>query len=265
MICQSFYTKVEMVDEMKTIAPKFKEKGEQIKVQFMKNIQQESPELLNIFYRYLQSTGQLQLSLVDVIYSGTMQIERMDKLVPKIMQIAHKHRSLGILPEYYPIIKKHLLSSIRKVAAGRVTKEQLNMIQLTYNRVADVLMQVEEDLYKEVETDSGWRFFKPFRIVKKQVENELEMSLYVVPIDGKLKSIEGVGQYVTARLKVPDDIYYMNHQYAVAVEPKLRGYVLSICRGPGYYTNDRVTHYIFDELIEGDLLEVSAPAGVVTC
>lgn len=54
----------------------------------------------------------------------------------------------------------------------------------------------------------------------------------------------------------------MNHQYAVAEEKELGGYVLTMYPNPNVHMNDRVTDYLLDVAMEGDLLEVSAPAGL---
>ena len=83
------------------------------------------------------------------------------------MQIAHKHVSLGILPEHYPIVGKYLLGAIKEVLGDAATDEIIEAWAQAYGMIAEIFISVEEDLYKAAENKGGWRLFKDFTIAKK--------------------------------------------------------------------------------------------------
>ena len=253
---------IETVKEIKKIASAISINGEEVKDIFIKKLQKNSPELLHIFYHILQKSGRSKISLIEAVYSAAMQIEHIDRFVPAVMQVAHKHRSLGIQPEHYPIVEHYLIASIREVLGDKATEDGIKALQLAFNRIADIFIQVEKDLYQAVEQEGGWRLFKPFRIVKKEQINDVSIALYIVPLDGQIVGVAEAGKYVSVRIKMPGETYFLNHQYAVAEEKELCGYVLTMYPNPNVHMNDRVTDYLLDVAMEGDLLEVSAPAGL---
>lgn len=138
----------------------------------------------------------------------------------------------------------------------------MHALQLAYNRLADVFIQVERDLYQAIELEGGWRLFKPFRILNKELKNNGAMLLRIVPIDGKIVPVIDTGKYVSVRIKIGNETFFSNNQYAVSEEKEFGGYVLTLYPSPNLYVNDRVTDYLLDGAVEGDLVEVSAPAGL---
>ena len=60
--------------------------------------------------------------------------------MPVLTRVAHKHVSLGIRAEHYPIVGKHLLASIREVLGQAVaTDELINAWAAAYGQLADLL------------------------------------------------------------------------------------------------------------------------------
>lgn len=252
----------ETITEIKKLASAISVNGEIVKEVFIENLQKNAPELLHILYQILQKSGRSNISLIDAVYRATMQIEHIDRFVPSVMQVAHKHRSLGIQPEHYPIVGQYLIASIREALGEKATEEGITALQLAFNRIADIFIQVEKDLYQAVELEGGWRLFKPFRIVKKELKNDGLVVLHIVPLDGKIVPVTETGKYVSVRIKIPGETYFLTHQYAVAEEKELSGYVLTMYPSLNFHKNDRVTDFILDVAMEGDLLEISSPAGL---
>ena len=180
------------------------------------------------------------------------------------MQIAHKHRSLGVLPEHYPIVGQHLLGAIKEVLGDAATDDILDAWGKAYGVIADIFIQVEEDLYKAAEADGGWRLFKPFKVINKVQESELVTSFYLAPVDGsKLPSYEA-GQYIGVRLQMPGEQYLMNRQYTLSQPSGSGEYRISVKRESDTTPNGKVSNYLHDHVQIGDTFDVSAPAGVFT-
>lgn len=177
---------IETVKEIEKIASAIRINGEEVKDIFIKKLQKNSPELLHIFYHILQKSGRSNISLIEAVYSAAMQIEHIDRFVPAVMQVAHKHRSLGIQPEHYPIVGQYLTASIREALGDKATEEGITALQLAFNRIADIFIQVEKDLYQAVELEGGWRLFKSFRIVKKSGKMMLQWPFILCHLTAKL-------------------------------------------------------------------------------
>ncbi|RKJ28237.1 nitric oxide dioxygenase, partial [Butyricicoccus sp. 1XD8-22] len=121
----------------------------------------------------------------------------LEPIVPVVMQIAHKHRGLGILPEHYPIVGENLLRAIKEVLGDAATDEIIDAWANAYGVIAEIFISVEEDLYKAAEDNGGWRLFKPFKVAQKVQENEEVTSFYLVPEDGSTLPAFQPGQYIT--------------------------------------------------------------------
>jgi len=96
--------KQETIQIIKATVPVLEVHGVAITKTFYKNMFQAHPELLNIFNHTNQEQGRQQTALANTVYAAAVHIENLEAILPAVMLIAHKHRSLGILPEHYPIV-----------------------------------------------------------------------------------------------------------------------------------------------------------------
>jgi len=179
-----------------------------------------------------------------------------------VMLIAHKHRSLGILPEHYPIVGENLLKAIKEVLGDAATDDIINAWAEAYGVIADVFIQVEEELYQKAENNGGWRLFKPLKVAKKVVESDLVTSIYFENEDGSPLPAYEPGQYISIRVKVPGEEYLMNRQYTLSQASAEDGYRISVKRESDQTPNGKVSNFIHDNLQVGDLVDVSVPAGL---
>lgn len=63
----------------------------------------------------------------------------MDSLTAVLQNIAHKHASLGVRPEQYPIVGEHLLAAIKQVLGSAATDEVISAWAQAYGNLADML------------------------------------------------------------------------------------------------------------------------------
>lgn len=66
--------------------------------------------------------------------------------------IAHKHRSLGIKPEHYPIVGKYLIAAIKDVLKDAATDEIIQAWTEAYGVLADTFISIEKEMYEEAES-----------------------------------------------------------------------------------------------------------------
>ncbi|MEK4229350.1 NO-inducible flavohemoprotein [Solibacillus sp. FSL H8-0538] len=251
------------IDVIKSTVPVLEVHGLAITKTFYSNLFKDNPSLLNIFNHTNQEQGRQQNALANTVYAAAKHIDNLEPIVPVVVQIAHKHRSLGILPEHYPIVGQYLLAAIKEVLGDAATDEILDAWGKAYGVIADIFIQVEEDLYKATESNGGWRSFKSFKISRKVVESDLVTSFYLTPVDGSNLPTYKPGQYVSVRVSSPESEYLLNRQYTLSQPSNSNEFRISVKRENGSVVNGAVSNFLHDAA-EGTLIEVSAPAGVFT-
>lgn len=254
--------KQETIQIIKATVPVLEVHGVAITKTFYKNMFEKHPELLNIFNHTNQEKGRQQTALANTVYAAAVHIENLEAILPAVMQIAHKHRSLGILPEHYPIVGENLLQAIKEVLGDAATDDIINAWAEAYGVIADIFIQVEEELYQKAEINGGWRLFKPLKVAKKVVESDLVTSVYFVTEDGSPLPAYRPGQYISVRVKMPNEEYLMNRQYTLSQANAEEGYRISVKRESDHTPNGKVSSFIHDTLQVGDMVDVSVPAGV---
>ncbi|WP_413366137.1 NO-inducible flavohemoprotein [Lysinibacillus sp. 3P01SB] len=252
------------IDIIKSTVPVLEVHGQEITKTFYKNMFEAHPELLNIFNHTNQRRGRQPNALANTVYAAAVHIDNLEAIVPAVMLIAHKHRSLGILPEHYPIVGEHLLGAIKEVLGNAATPEIIDAWAQAYGVIADIFISVEEDLYQQTEAAGGWRMFKPFKIARKEQESDIVTSFYLSPVDGVKLPEAAPGQYISIRLSIPGEEYLMNRQYTVTDVTENNEYRISVKREDDNTPNGRVSTYLHNDAAIGTEIEVSAPAGLFT-
>ncbi|MCH7322135.1 NO-inducible flavohemoprotein [Solibacillus sp. MA9] len=251
------------IDVIKSTVPVLEVHGVTITKTFYHNLFRDNPTLLNIFNHTNQSKGRQQTALANTVYAAAQHIDNLEPIVPVVVQIAHKHVSLGVLPEHYPIVGQYLLGAIKEVLGDAATDEIIDAWAKAYGVIADIFISVEEDLYKAAENNGGWRAFKQFKIARKEQESADVISFYLTPTDGSKVPAYKPGQYVTIRVTVPGEEYMLNRQYTLSQPSNSQEFRISVKRESENLINGKVSNFLHDTEV-GTVIDVSAPAGVFT-
>ncbi|WP_075619310.1 NO-inducible flavohemoprotein [Paenisporosarcina indica] len=250
------------IDIVKSTAPVLADHGVAITTVFYKNLFAAHPELLNIFNHVNQKQGRQQTALAKTVYAAATHIDNLGVLLPAVKQIAQKHRSLGILPEQYPIVGEHLLGAIKEVLGDAATDDIIQAWAEAYGVIADVFIQVEKEMYREAEEqENGFKEFKNFKIVDKVLESDLITSYYLQPEDGSAVPSFSPGQYITIRLSIQGETYMFNRQYSLSQAPNQHTFRISVKKESEMNPNGKVSVFLHENAQIGDLIEISAPAG----
>ncbi|SFJ10715.1 nitric oxide dioxygenase [Thermoflavimicrobium dichotomicum] len=250
---------------IKSTVPVLKEHGEKITTHFYQTMLAAHPELNNIFNQAHQKLKDQPRALAESVYAAAANIDHLEKLLPAIEHIFHKHCSIGILPEHYPIVGKYLLQAIKDVLGDAATDEIIEAWREAYGVLADIFITKEKELYKQMEQQpGGWAGYRPFIVDKKVKESCVITSFYLKPADGKPIASYQPGQYISIRVKAPDYEYTMIRQYSLSDAPGKDYYRISVKREDG--TDQKpagmVSTYLHEQIQEGDIVEISAPAGI---
>ncbi|MGG1517773.1 NO-inducible flavohemoprotein [Paenibacillus oryzisoli] len=257
----------ETIRIIKSTVPVLEVHGETITKRFYQRLFAAHPELLHIFNHANQKQGRQQTALANAVYAAALHIDRLEAILPAVKQIAHKHRSLGIKPEHYPIVGENLLGAIKDVLGDAATDEILGAWADAYGVIAGAFIGVEAEMYKEAaEAPGGWADFRPFVISLKEQESDVITSFYLRPQDGGPIADFEPGQYVSLRFQIPGETNTHIRQYSLSHAPGQSFYRISVKRED---TRDdvpagKVSVYLHEQLQEGDVVELSAPAGDFT-
>ncbi|WP_354000728.1 NO-inducible flavohemoprotein [Sporosarcina newyorkensis] len=247
---------------IKSTVPVLEQHGKTITTVFYRNMFEAHPELLDIFNHANQSQGRQQTALANTVYAAAQHIDDLGAILPAVVQIAHKHVSLGILPEHYPIVGEYLLGAIKEVLGDAATSEIIDAWAAAYGVIADAFIGLEAKMYDDNESaDGGWRGFKDFEIVDKVEESDVITSFYLKPVDGKKLPYYLPGQYITIRTSIPGVKNVVNRQYSLSQKSNDETFRISVKREDSLQPNGVVSCYLHNEAAVGDIIEVSVPAG----
>ncbi|RIV02023.1 NO-inducible flavohemoprotein [Bacillus licheniformis] len=251
---------------VKSTAPVLKEKGTEITTCFYKRMFDAHPELKNIFNMSRQQTGGQPKALALTVLQAAENIDRLEDLLPVVKQIGHKHKSLHVKPEHYPIVGQHLLEAIEIVLGEAATEDILQAWAEAYEEIARVFIEVEKQMYEEdKKQDGNWEGFKPFVIMDKRVESDTITSFYLKPADGTALPAFSPGQYVSVCIKIPGEPYFLTRQYSLSDAWNKDYYRISVkLEAEEGQPVGKVSSYLHENMEIGGSLEVSAPAGDFT-
>ncbi|MGZ4160485.1 MAG: NO-inducible flavohemoprotein [Neobacillus sp.] len=251
------------IDIIKSTVPVLEQHGETITTRFYQLMFGNHPELLNIFNHANQKQGRQQKALAGTVYAAAQYIDNLEAILPVVKQIAHKHRSLGIKPEHYPIVGKHLLLAIKDVLGDAATDEIIDAWAQAYNLIADAFISVEVEMYNESATQQGgWDGFRNFVVDRKVEESDVITSFYLKPEDQRGIASFIPGQYISIKLEINGEEFTHIRQYSLSDAPGKDYYRISVKREAGTANPDgMVSNFLHNDVNEGDILKVSAPAG----
>jgi len=251
---------------IKSTAPILAERGTEITKHFYKRMFSNHPELLNIFNHANQEQGRQPTALANSLYAAASNIDQLENILPVVKQIGHKHRSLGVKKEHYPIVGENLLAAMKEVLGDAATDDVLKAWEEAYGVIAKVFIDIEQEMYDEVEgKEGGWKDFKPFVVTDKVKESDVITSFYLKPKDGAAVPEFLPGQYITVRVKLEGDKYLLNRQYSLSDSAGKGYFRISVKReAEPNKPNGKVSNFLHDQINVGDELEISPPAGDFT-
>lgn len=251
-------------ETVKATAPVLEQHGVDLTTHFYARMFEHNPELREIFNQGHQRSGSQQHALAMAVAAYARHIDDPSVLGPVLERIAHKHVSLGIRPEHYGIVGRHLLASICEVLGIAETDAIIDAWRQAYGQLADTLIAIENQMYLEASAQpGGWTGWRTFKVVNKQPESDEITSFILEPADGGLVPMFRPGQYVSVRTVIPGLGYRQPRQYSLSDAPGKRHLRISVKREDAIadQPDGMVSTHLHGAIEAGDLLEVSPPAG----
>ncbi|MEU1312478.1 globin domain-containing protein [Streptomyces cinnamoneus] len=220
------------------------------------------PQLLrDLFNRGNQAEGSQQQALAGAVAAFATALVEHPDIRPDAMlsRIAHKHASLGISREQYPIVHEHLFAAIAEVLGDAVTPEVAAAWDEVYWLMANALIAIEARLYAGAGALHGatWR---TYRVVARHRETADVATFVVRPADGRPLPAARPGQYVSVQVPLADGARQIR-QYSLSGLPE-DALQFSVKRVTGDPAGE-VSGHLHDHVDVGDALLVSHPFGDV--
>ena len=226
-----------------------------------------NPEVKAYFNQAHQHSGGQQRALAGAICAYFTHIDNLGALGPAVELIAQKHCSLGIRPEHYPIVGKHLLDAIGEVMGDAATPEIVEAVQEAYGVLATVFIEREAAIYREQEAaPGGWSGYRKFVVDRRVPESEVITSLYLKPADGGQLPRFLPGQYITVRFDLPQTPTSPRN-YSLSDRPGLDHFRISVKREASAVADvpsGLISSHLHDIVKAGTEVEVGPPCGVFT-
>lgn len=248
------------IETVKATAPAVAANAEKITRHFYEIMFAGDPQVRAFFNQAHQHAGGQQRALAGAICAYAANIDNLGVLGPAVEVIAQKHGSLGIQPEHYPIVGKHLLVAIKDVLGEAATEEILAAWGEAYGFLANILIGREKQIYAaQAATPGGWTGRRPFVVARKVPESEIITSFYLKPQDGGPLPPFAPGQYVTLHVEHPTTPTSPRN-YSLSDRPGRDYYRISVKREPGSPPG-LVSNYLHDRVDVGGVLQLGPPCG----
>ncbi|MEU6475541.1 globin domain-containing protein [Streptomyces sp. NPDC047017] len=219
------------------------------------------PDLLrDLFNRGNQASGAQKQALAGSIAAFATQLVAHPGRRPDLMleRVAHKHASLGVLPEQYPVVHEHLFAAIAEVLGDAVTPEVAAAWTEVYWLMANALMAIEKRLYAR-SGQTGWRTWT----VVERIEETADVATFRLrPADGGPVPGHRAGQYVSVGVTLPDGARQIR-QYSLTAAPgsAVRQFAVKRVDGDATAPGGEVSGHLHAHVRVGDVLQLSAPYG----
>ncbi|MFI0348920.1 globin domain-containing protein [Actinomadura sp. 9N407] len=237
---------------------------DQITSDFYRRMFAAHPELLrDLFNRGNQADGAQAKALAGSIAAfATLLLEHPDRRPDAMLaRIAHKHASLGITPDQYTIVQRHLFAAIAEVLGDAVTPEVAAAWDEVYWLMAGALIAMEARLYAQAGVAQGdvWRDWK----VVGRLEETADVATFMLRPADRVPSPPFLpGQYVSVRCPLPDGANQIR-QYSLSCAPNGTDRWISVKRVAGIEAapDGEVSNWLHANVRDGDTLSVSDPFG----
>lgn len=254
-------------EAIQATVPILKTSGVALTTYFYERMFRHNPELKHVFNQGNQHNSKQAAALAGAVLAYAEHIDNPSVLADALTAIGHKHVSLNIRPEQYELVGRHLLASIREVLVLPADSPLLDAWAMAYDQLASLMAGIESSLYRQTgHRAGGWSGWRPFVIRRKVQESAEITSFYLYPSDGGQVASYLPNQYSSLRLCLPELKLLLPRQYSLSSASNGTYYRIAVKRESGLdcRPDGLISNQLHDRKQEGDLVELTAPAGGFT-
>jgi nitric oxide dioxygenase len=197
------------------------------------------------------------------VFAYAANIDNAAALGPVVKRIVHKHASLGIKAEHYPIVGHHLLGAIKETLGDAATHELIQAWAEAYGALARLLTEAEREMYTAAGIQAGAT--RPMRVTEVTQESDNVLSIRFAADDGAPLPPFAAGQYVSVAVDF-DDGRRQLRQYSLSDAPGKDKLRISVKRedAAAEAPAGAVSNWIHANVKVGSVLQVTHPFGEFT-
>lgn len=243
--------------------PVLRQHGLTITKLFYENLFAAHPELTRIFNMGNQANGAQQQSLASAVFAYAANIGTPDALGPVVQRIVHKHVSVGIRAEHYPIVGHHLLGAISATLGEAATPALLDAWKEAYNSLATLLIKVEAEMYSTAGVEPGET--RPMQVTEVVRESANVLSIRMIPADATPLPDFTPGQYVSVAVDLANGRRQLR-QYSLSDKPGIGSYRISVKREDAAdgVPGGEISNWLHANVQVGTILHLTHPFGEFT-
>lgn len=243
--------------------PVLRQHGLTITKLFYENLFAAHPELTRIFNMGNQANGAQQQSLASAVFAYAANIGTPDALGPVVQRIVHKHVSVGIRAEHYPIVGHHLLGAISATLGEAATPALLDAWKEAYNSLATLLIKVEAEMYSTAGVEPGET--RPMQVTEVVRESANVLSIRMIPADATPLPDFKPGQYVSVAVDLANGRRQLR-QYSLSDKPGTGSYRISVKREDAAdgVPGGEISNWLHANVPVGTILHLTHPFGEFT-
>jgi len=243
--------------------PVLRQHGPAITRLFYKDMLDTRPELTRLFNMGNQAQGVQQQSLAAAVFAYAANIRNPSALGPVVTRIVHKHVSVGLRAEHYPIVGHHLLKAIAETLGDAASEPLMHAWKEAYNALANVFITAEAELYSTAGIQPGET--RPMRVTDVKRESDNVLSIRLNADDGRALPPFKPGQYVSVAVDLPGNRHQLR-QYSLSDTPGADSLRISVKREDALEASPagEVSNWLHANVKVGSILQVSHPFGEFT-
>lgn len=242
--------------------PVLREHGLTITRTFYTKLFAAHPELSDTFNMGNQANGAQQQSLASAVFAYAANIGNPGALGPVVNRIVHKHASVGIRAEHYPLVGACLLESIADVLGDAASAPLLAAWDEAYNSLAALFIDAERKLYGDTAAAGATSAMEVVEVLEQSAD---VVSIRLRPADGGAPPAFQPGQYVSVYVTFADGSRQIR-QYSLSDAADGQTLRISVKReAAGEETPaGAVSNWLHEQAKVGGVLQVSHPYGDFT-
>jgi nitric oxide dioxygenase len=247
---------------VKSTAPVLAEHGENITASFYTKLFDNHPELQHVFNMTNQAKGEQKKALATAVFAYATHIDKLEALGPAVTRIAHKHASLQVMPEQYPIVGKFLLEAICDHLSLAADDPIITAWGEAYGALAAIFVKTEAGIYQDNEDkEGGWRGDRAF-VISEIVDEAAEVkSFYLKPKDGQAIATWQPGQYVGVKTTPDTSEHTEIRQYSLTNAPNNAIYHITVKADTAHPEKAGVVSNYLHAATVGDEVLLQPPTG----
>lgn len=221
------------------------------------------PELIaDTFNRGNQKQGAQQKALAASVATFAATLVDPDAPAPEelLSRIGHKHISVGIKPEQYPIVHKHLFDAIEEILTPEVFQGAVrDAWDAVYLEMERVLINFEKGLYDDLGVEAG-DVFRAAHVVSREERGD-DVAVFSVKLDDETPVSYLPGQYISVRQTMPDGAGQLRQYSLVGGEEGVLTFAVRRVDASEDLPAGEVSTQLWEKVQPGDAIEISLPAG----